>query len=202
MRKLELNEILQNGFKTGMKNFVPLLLTSILYSITLWIPYINVGTTIAIITIPTKISKGEVINPTEIFNAKYRENMGNFFLVVGFQMLIIGAGYLFFIIPGIIMAYTYMFATLLVIDKGVNPLEALNMSNKMTNGNKLIIFFTYVIIGIPMCIPIVNFIYSFVYFAIVVSVTGYLYGALLPNLEEPKIDEQNETLLIEGHTVN
>ena len=43
-----------------------------LWLITIWIPYLNIGTTIAITLLPTQLAKGEIINPLGIFDAKYR----------------------------------------------------------------------------------------------------------------------------------
>ena len=45
-----------------------------------------------------------------------------------------------FIIPGVVLAYSWMLAPILLIDKGVNPTEALTLSNKYTYGNKFSFF--------------------------------------------------------------
>lgn len=48
--------------------------------------------------------------------------------------LLIVLGLLFFIVPGVYLAIRWMFAELLVIDKGLRPMEALKASSEMTEG--------------------------------------------------------------------
>jgi hypothetical protein len=50
------------------------------------------------------------------------------------------AGLIFFIIPGIIFGLIFMFATFTAIEKGLNPLEAMQASYKMTQGNLVPMF--------------------------------------------------------------
>lgn len=190
MEKLEFKEIISFGFKNGLKNFLPLLGTVILWIITIWIPYLNVGTTIAIATLPAQLSKGKIINPTSIFDAKYRKYMGEYFLVTSLTSMIIGTGLAFFIIPGIVMAYTYMFAQILVVDKGINPAEALTVSNKMTSGNKLNIFLSIFIVCIPLIIPFINIIYLIFIIPIIITMLGYIYGKL-------EIKDEESTAVVE-----
>lgn len=145
---MTVSEVLKNGCSIGLKNFFSLVGAVLLYFLTLWIPYINVGTTIAIYSLPAVMSRGEVISPTEIFNSKYRRNMGNFFLLSVFMSLGIFFGLLFLIIPGIVLMYAWSLAILLLVDKGLSPMQALNESNARTYGHKKTIFFSYLILGI------------------------------------------------------
>lgn len=46
----------------------------------------------------------------------------------------------FLVVPGIVLGIIWSQALYLVLDKGVNPAKALSLSNKMTYGNKWIIF--------------------------------------------------------------
>ena len=69
-KKLVFKDVLSNGVSTGLKNFLSLIGCVVLWLLTVWIPYINVGTTIAIITLPAALSKGAVISPLEIFNKR------------------------------------------------------------------------------------------------------------------------------------
>ena len=72
-RKITVMGVIQEGIGVGLKNSLSLLGAIVLWILTIWIPYINVGTTIAIYTIPVALSKGKVISPTFIFDAKYRQ---------------------------------------------------------------------------------------------------------------------------------
>lgn len=61
--KLQFVPSLKDAFAIGMKNLVPIVLSVLLWLVTVWIPYVNVGTTIALATLPVKLSKGEMISP-------------------------------------------------------------------------------------------------------------------------------------------
>ena len=152
---MNVSDVVRNDIAIGLKNALSLIGATILWLLTCWIPYLNVGTTIALVTMPVALSKGEVISPMEIFNAKYRESMGEFFLLISFQSLGIMIGYLFMGIPGIVMSLSWLLAPMLLVDKGMNPMQALNESNKRTNGHKWTIFFSLLV---------ANLLYMVVYF--------------------------------------
>lgn len=145
---MTINTIFKGGFSLGFKNLLPLVGVLILYVLTCWIPYLNVGTTIALVALPAAMSRGEAISPTEIFDAKYRKNMGNFFLLSVFYFFGIVIGILFGIIPGIVLSYSWFIAFLLLVDKEMNPMQALAESNNRTYGHKLTIFLSLLILGI------------------------------------------------------
>ena len=135
--KLEINTTIKEGFAIGTKNIGPILVNILLWVLTIWIPYINVGTTIGLTAgIISKASRGEVIPMTEIFDPKYRKYMGEFFLVSGLIGVGISVGMIFAIIPGIVICLAWSLAVLLVVDKGKNPTEAITLSNNCTYGYK------------------------------------------------------------------
>ena len=57
------------------------------------------------------------------------------------KTLLIMLGFLAFIIPGIYLSIRWMFAEILVIDKGLRPLEALKASSALTKGYRWKLFF-------------------------------------------------------------
>ena len=101
------------------------------------------GTTIGFLGIIVSISKGNSTSATEIFNAKYREKMGEFFLLLSFMIIGIASGYAFVIIPGIVISIAWSQSIFLFIDKGYSPLESINKSNDIIYGEKLTIFIGY-----------------------------------------------------------
>ncbi|MCL2472917.1 MAG: hypothetical protein FWF26_04495 [Treponema sp.] len=147
--KLDVMATLKDGIAIGSKNIGPILVNVILWVVTIWIPYLNVGTTIGLMVgIVSKASKGEAISYTEIFESKYRKNMGEFFLAAGLVCVGVWIGTIFFIIPGIVIGLAWSLTILLVIDKGKNPTEAITLSNSLTYGFKWRIFGVYFITGI------------------------------------------------------
>ncbi len=72
VKKLDFGETLQDSIAIGVKNAPSVIAAVVLFLVTIWIPYINIGTFIAITLLPTQLAKGEVINPLGIFDSKYR----------------------------------------------------------------------------------------------------------------------------------
>jgi len=136
-QKLAVGATIKEGISIGTRNIGPILMNVLLWLVTLWIPYLNVGTTIGLTAgIVSKASRGEIIPMTEIFDPKYRKYMGEFFLTSGLIGIGVGVGLIFAIIPGIVIGFAWSLAILLVVDKGKNPTEAITLSNNCTYGYK------------------------------------------------------------------
>lgn len=152
-KKLTVAAILKEGVGIGMKNLVPILVNALLWILTVWIPYLNVGTTIGlVIGIVAKASKGEAISMTEIFDPKYRKYMGEFFLTHGLVIMGVTAGFMLFIIPGIVIAIAWSLALLFAVDKEISPVDAISKSNKATYGSKATIFGANVVLYVVVAI--------------------------------------------------
>lgn len=153
MRKIELIPVITEGIQIGLKNFVSVFLAVLLWLVTIWVPYINVGTTIAILSLPVALSKGDaVLSPLFIFDGKYRRYMGEFFSLIGLMFISLLPAYFFFVVPGVIIAIGWSLAIYILIDKGVAPGEALVQSNRATYGYKWTIFGVSIIVGIASII--------------------------------------------------
>ena len=134
--ELSIGSIISNSFEIGVKNAPSLLGALLLWGVTLWIPYLNVGTTIGLLGLVAKMGRGSIISPTEIFDPAYRKQMGEFFLVLGFTLTAVFMGYCFLLIPGIVISLAWSLAPVLVVDQGLNPTDAIQKSNNLTYGNK------------------------------------------------------------------
>lgn len=149
-QKISFVGVLSEGVAVGLKNLPSLLGACILWLLTCWIPYLNVGTTIALNTIPIELSKGKVISPLFIFDAKYRRYMGEYFTLQGMMGMAIVPAMLFMVIPGIIIALGWSLAVFILLDKGVSPGEAMIRSNTATYGYKKTIFAVGLVLGLVM----------------------------------------------------
>lgn len=177
-RKITVMEVIQDGIGIGLKNALSLIGAVVLWLLTIWIPYINVGTTIAMCSIPIALSKGKIISPTFIFDAKYRQYMGEFFTLIGLMMLSIIPAMWFMVIPAYIIAIGWSLAIYIMLDKGISPSEALTSSNKATYGYKWTIFGVGVVLGIACMILV--FIFNLIPFlgAILVLILLIVYTAV------------------------
>jgi hypothetical protein len=152
--KINVAEAIKISISWGFKNIISLIGAVLLWVITIWIPYLNVGTTIAIMTIPIELSKGKVINPVFIFDSKYRKYMGEYFILISLKSMAIYIGMLFLIIPAIVMSLTFSMSNFLLLDKGMGPLEAMTKSNKATYGNKVPMFLSLLAPGVVTIIAL------------------------------------------------
>lgn len=188
-----IGDILSNGFALGMRNFLGLLGTLILFVLTVWIPYVNIGTFIALQDIVPKMSRGEQIRATDIFDAKYRSSIGEFFLLAGLYYAGIVIGALFMGIGALVVGISWMFAMPLFVSHGIGPIEALRMSSRATHGHKATIFFALLTLEIivlaatwlsmqvdPTVGTVVAGIILLLLAPSAVGMSAYLYGRLTP----------------------
>ena len=150
MKKLDFAETLKDSIEIGVKNAPSIVVAVILWLVTIWIPYINIGTTIAIQLLPVELAKGNVINPLSIFDSKYRRYMGEFLITWGLMLIPIYIATLFLVVPGIVLSLSWTLSFYFLLDKGKNPIEAIKASNDATYGSKWTMFFVILVFSIIM----------------------------------------------------
>ena len=157
VKKLDFGETLKDSVAIGVKNAPSVIAAVALWLITIWIPYLNVGTTIAITLLPTQLAKGEIVNPLGIFDSKYRRYMGEFFITMGLMVFPIFIGVLFMVIPGIVLSIAWTLSYYFLIEKGKNPIQAIKASNDATYGSKWTMFAVALVFGIAASIVMLIF---------------------------------------------
>ena len=120
----------------------------ILYLLTIWVPYVNIGTTIAMSYLPVKIANEEAISPTHIFNAGYRKHMSHFFILCGIMLISFIPSLCLFVVPAIVLYWAWSLSFYFLLEKGKSPIEALKASYDATDGSKWCIFRISMVIGI------------------------------------------------------
>ena len=116
--------------------------------------------------------------------------MGEWFLTYGLLNIGVLIGLILFVIPAYVISIAWSLALYLVVDKELNPMEALQKSNDMTYGKKWIIFFGFLVLIIIFLIPIAIFsllgvlgkilivIAYIIMIATMVGATAHIYGTL------------------------
>ena len=158
--------IIRNSWNMGINNVVSILIIFFAWLFTVWIPYINVGTTIGLWAFCIALGKNEPFSVEQLFSAKYRKYMGEFFLLYIIIALGFFVGMIFGYFPGIIIAIAWSQAIYLLVDKDLNPIEAINKSYQMTYGFKWTIFGSYffAIVLLYLLMAILGFIYVMIDF--------------------------------------
>ena len=157
MKKLDFAETFKDAITIGVKNAPSVIAAVALFLVTIWIPYINIGTFIAITLLPTQLAKGEVINPLGIFDSKYRRYMGEFLITMGLMVIPTYIAFIFMFIPGIVLSLAWSLAYYFLIEKGKNPIEALRAANDATYGSKWTMFAVALVFGIAASIVMLIF---------------------------------------------
>lgn len=145
---LSVGSIISNGFALGFRNLFPLIGAFILWNITIWIPYLNVGATVGLYALVVRMSRGEKFSPVVIFGRSYRQIFPEFFILLAIMYGSVFLGYVFFLIPGLILSIAWCISCFLLIDKEMGVFESLKTSNKATYGFKWDIFGGLIIISI------------------------------------------------------
>jgi uncharacterized membrane protein len=78
----------------------------------------------------------------------YYKPIVNYFLTSVLTGLIVLVGFILLIVPGIVFAVRLKFAVYLVIDKNLDPVEAIKTSWRMTKGSAWNLFFFGIILGL------------------------------------------------------
>lgn len=194
--ELSVGAILSNGMSIGVRNSISILLTYLLYGLTSWIPYLNIGTTIALNDLTAMLGRGESVSPPFIFDDKYRRRIGEYFIMSGlmiasmlFAWMALGAG--------IILGLGWLLAGPLFVDREFDGLESLRESYRLTNGHKLTIALAFilfiVITGIIVLIavftesvPVIIIVVLAVVFFILPMAQGmlaYIYNQLVKGID-------------------
>lgn len=147
-KRLDFATTLQDAIAIGLKNAPSVIAAVALWLVTIWVPYINVGTTIAITLLPTRLAKGEIVNPLGIFDSKYRRYMGEFFITMGLMVFPILIGLIFMIVPAIVLSLAWTLSYYFLFEKGKNPIQAIKASNDATYGSKWTMFAVQLVVGI------------------------------------------------------
>ena len=181
--KLNITETIIEAAKLGVKNILHLLIAVILYGLTIWIPYLNVGTTIGMYKLIVLLSKGKMADPLSMFDKENFEKIGDFFLFQGLQTIGITAAMIFMFVPAMIMSIAWQFAIYFLIDKGTSPLKSLSLSYDATYGEKWRIFGALAVFGILVSILTALFAWipkvGFIFVILIVIAASAAYVALI-----------------------
>ena len=196
-KTLDFSETLRDSLCIGIKN-APIIAAVVLYLVTIWIPYINIGTTIAITLLPTQLAKGEVINPASIFDSKYRRYMGEYLITTGLMILPILIAFAFLYIPGIVLSIAWTLSYYFLIEKGKNPIQAIKASNDATYGSKWTMFFVSLVVGVlfgivfgifqAICnaigIGFITFVVMFILYVLAISISMSISASFWKQLKD------------------
>lgn len=153
-----------------------------------WNPMMLIGTiasslvsaylTIGVIRISLKLIDGQKPTFNDLYSAKAEEFI-RYVLGSLLYALIVVAGYILLIIPGIIFGIKYQYYNYLIIDKHLSPMDGIKESGKITQGYKWKLFLFGIVIGL---VTLLGLLALFVGIFVAAPVTGlaqaYVYRKL------------------------
>ena len=149
-----------------------------------------------ILKISLKLHDGDDASFSDLFSSW--ELLINYILVQIVSSFLILLGLFLLIIPGIILAVKFSFAGYFVVDKGLNPIEALRKSAAITKGVKWDLLGLYLVIG---CINLVGFVCLVVGLLITIPITwlalAFVYRKLLTRIENTSSPD-GSSMVFEG----
>lgn len=167
-------DVIKSSFRIVKKYRFKVILSYLLWFITFWIPYLNIGTTIGLKKMIVKMSHGDSFSPLDIFDSENRKNI-DIFLILWFisSNLIIIASFVFLFFPGYVMYFALSQIYLLFIDKNLGAMESIRESYRITYGEKWQILFSKFLGNIGIYI-LGSIIISIIYFAIYNSLAQFM----------------------------
>lgn len=139
---------------------------------------------IGLIKIYLKFCDNEVGDLGDLFSGRNLKLFFSYLLVSIVYTFIIIAGLILIIVPGIIWGIQFQFCTFLVVDKGMNPAEALKKSSSITKGAKWDLFvFGLLMLLINLVGMLALFIGLFVTIPITMLALTFVYRKLLAQSE-------------------
>jgi len=167
-RDFSIEEALKWGWETTKKHFGFVVLVMIIYYLVAMLPSIfqgrhgeggafsgilSLAVFVASLIMQMGITKMMLKyydgGKPEIKEIIYTKNLWEYFLGTLLYGLIVLAGLILLIVPGIYWALRYQFTAFLIVDKGMKPMEALKMSAKMTEGLKWkLLLYYFAVMGI------------------------------------------------------
>ena len=102
-----------------------------------------------------------------------------FLLANVLYMLIVVAGFILLIVPGIYFALKYQFVLYLIVDKGMDVVPAFNMSSEMTKGVKWKLLLFDIVIVLILMFSFLVFLIGFLFaFPVVIMAAVFVYRSL------------------------
>ena len=95
--------------------------------------------------------------------------------------LIVLVGLLLLIVPGIIVAYMFLYVGYLIIDRNLGPVAALQESRALTEGYKMdLLVFSLAVAGVNILGVVCLFVGLFVTIPVTLMASVYIYRRLAP----------------------
>jgi uncharacterized membrane protein len=190
-------QVVAQGIQGALMEFSPGLAILTGFALTVFSMVISMGW----VNIYIKAARGQTMELGDIF-AKYPTFLT--FLISSLLVSLLSfIGFIFFIVPGIIIYLKYLFVPYLVIDKEIGVTAAFKASSQMTDGIKWrMIGYIFGFSGLCLLGFLALFVGVFVAFPLIMIAYAVLYNALLEKVDpELLVTPNTNTVITESDVV-
>lgn len=103
-KRVDIAAAAADTFAIATRHAPSIIAAVILFLLTLWVPYVNLGTLIALTVLPVRLARDERIEALSIFRSEYRRRMGDFLLTAALKQAALALGTALLVIPGVVLA--------------------------------------------------------------------------------------------------
>lgn len=139
-KRVDIAAAAADTFAIATRHAPSIIAAVILFLLTLWVPYVNLGTLIALTLLPVRLARDERIEALSIFRSEYRRRMGDFLLTAALKQAALALGTALLVIPGIVLALAWKPAYWCLAEHDKSPLEAIRAAEAATRGSKWRLF--------------------------------------------------------------
>lgn len=139
-KRVDIAAAAADTFAIATRHAPSIIAAVILFLLTLWVPYVNLGTLIALTLLPMRLARDERIEASSIFRSEYRRRMGDFLLTAALKLAALTLGTALLVIPGIVLALAWKPAYWCLAEHNKSPLEAIRAAEAATRGSKWRLF--------------------------------------------------------------
>ena len=131
-KRVDIAAAAADTFAIATRHAPSIIAAVILFLLTLWVPYVNLGTLIALTLLPVRLARDERIEALSIFRSEYRRRMGDFLLTAALKLAALTLGTALLVIPGIVLALAWKPAYWCLAEHDKSPLEAIRAAEAAT----------------------------------------------------------------------
>ena len=124
-KRVDIAAAAADTFAIATRHAPSIIAAVILFLLTLWVPYVNLGTLIALTLLPVRLARDERIEALSIFRSEYRRRMGDFLLTAALKQAALALGTALLVIPGVVLALAWKPAYWCLAEHDKSPLEAI-----------------------------------------------------------------------------
>lgn len=192
--KINISKAISYGWETTINNLNSLLLIFLVYACFSLFPsfvtfaikdevaramvctlsvVINCGLVPGLVLSLFRLSNNEQVNIKTLFSGF--NYLKNYLLASLAYTVIIFAGFMLLVVPGIIWSIQFSFFVFFIVDRKASPIESLRLSSQITTGKKIDLFLLYLTLFLINILGVICFLIGYIFITLPLSMLATIY---------------------------